>query len=511
MVYCFGVKFPNLVRRLAPVYGPHYGMAAQGILRGLGLIYLLSFWSLASQIQGLSGPTGLQPAGALFSFLHEQYGAWAPVFFPGLGWISQSVGWMLILCALGALAGIGLLYGCVPWGSGFLAWVCWVSLIQLGQPWVATPSDLLLAEAGLFALCLVPVRTLRYPRMEDMSSQLMGIVLINLLLLKLTFMSGWSRIYSGSGAWGAVQSLGIYLETQPFPTTGAWWLRLAPEVVLKYILWGLAFIELMLPWFTFLPRTYRNIFAGAVSLKALVLLSTGHHGTLPWITLILALSLVDDVSWRRVLPSWLGPPASRSLFDITWERGAVLGVLGSMLLLQTVFAGRTIPIPWRWVEGNLVQVVSSNRYLASPEIPKGRIEIELLGSLDGRQWVAYPFWMKPGNPERILPSGQMHTPRLDLAFSSYADSSAFQSGEPPLWLLRLIRGLLAGDPTVTALFPTNPFPEAPPRFLRLMIMEYEFASPDLREGEGVWWRSRPRGTLGPVYSMETVGTVPSSP
>ena len=135
----FGFSF---LRRLAPHYGPHYGVAAQGVLRGLGLIYVISFWSLAAQLIALSGANGLIPTNALLEFYQEQTGGWGPLWFPSLVWIYDNPLMLLGITGLGAITGITMLYGFFPWISAFISWICWVSLLQVCQPWMSTPERL---------------------------------------------------------------------------------------------------------------------------------------------------------------------------------------------------------------------------------------------------------------------------------------------------------------------------------------------------------------------------------
>lgn len=494
--------FTSVLSRLAPRYGPHYGVAAQGVLRALGFLYVISFWSAASQLLALSGPGGLQPASAWFDFLSRSYGAAAPWMFPGLGWVSQSPLWMLSICGLGVLAGLGLLYGFLPWFSGVLGWFCWVSLLQIGQPWFSTPGDLLLAEAGLYALFLVPVRSLFYPRVENAASRLVGILLLNLLLMRMMFTAGLVKLSMDTGGWAESTALYHYFETQPLPLAGAWYVHHLPAVFLKYLLWGWMFVELMLPWYVFLPRLFRNLFAGAVVIRSLVLVLTGHHGILPWVCVLLAFALVDDVSWRALLPPAWGPSASMQRFRPGWTGRIVLLLVAPLLVLQTLWGPfRELPPPWRQLQLGLGHVSVGQPVVPDPAVPARRLDVSLQGSLDGQNWVEYPFWLQPSNPGTLSVFGYWHVPRLDFAFQSYSRSPLLEQGKLPVWMLHLLQGLLKGDDRIESLFPVNPFPAQPPRHLRLVLMEVRFADPVTRREKGVWWLRTPRGLIGPVFSL----------
>lgn len=490
---------------MAPWYGPHYGVAAQGVLRGLGFLYILAFWSLASQIQALSGQGGLQPASALYEFYLQQVGPNAPWLYPGLGWVSQSPVWMFVLCGCGVLGGLGLLYGFLPWGSGFVAWICWVSVLQLCQPWLSTPGDLLMSEVGLYSLFLVPVFCMKYPKAHHMASRLVGIFLLNLLAVRVFFTSGMAKLSEEAGSWVDSTALYHYFETQPLPTAGAWFFHQLPGGLLTYLLWGWMFIELMLPWYVFLPRIFRNMFAVALVVHSVVLLMVGQHGVMPLLSFLLALSLVDDVSWRRLLPLSWGPSASTQMFRPGIGGVLCLLILVPCLLFHTV-GGMKIraPVPWKWVQEGLSRVYVGVTPPADPEVQQQRVEIALHGSMDGESWIEYPFWLKPTHPRSLAPVASLHVSRLDLAFESYSRSNLVEEENVPLWMMHLLQGLLKGDARMVSLFPENPFPDEPPTYLRLVLYNMNFADPVTRREKNVWWERTPIQVLGPIFSLHTM-------
>jgi hypothetical protein len=58
------------------------------------------------------------------------------------------------------------------------------------------------------------------------------------------------------------------------------------------------------------------------------------------------------------------------------------------------------------------------------------------------------------------------------------------------WLAGLLRGLLRGTPQVLALLPANPFPQAPPRYVRASLYLYQFTDIPTRAATGAWWERR---------------------
>jgi len=48
----------------------------------------------------------------------------------------------------------------------------------------------------------------------------------------------------------------------------------------------------------------------------------------------------------------------------------------------------------------------------------------------------------------------------------------------------------------------NPFPNAPPRYLRAVVYEYRFTSAAERRATKAWWSRQPQGLYLPVLSRE---------
>jgi hypothetical protein len=66
-------------------------------------------------------------------------------------------------------------------------------------------------------------------------------------------------------------------------------------------------------------------------------------------------------------------------------------------------------------------------------------------------------------------------------------------------LIPLLRRLLEGDRATLGLLRTNPFPQAPPRYLRARLFRYRFSTREERGASGAWWVREVEGTLvGPV-------------
>src|SRR6185437_6090444 len=120
-----------------------------------------------------------------------------------------------------------------------------------------------------------------------------------------------------------------------------------------------------------------------------------------------------------------------------------------------------------------------------------RPEIVVEGSADGEHWKEYEFRYKPGPVSRRPPFVEPHQPRLDWQMWFVALDPV--SGWPLLQALS--RHLRAGTLEVLALLGHNPFPAAPPRFIRFARYVYRFTSPAERSRTGAWWRRELTGYL----------------
>ena len=116
----------------------------------------------------------------------------------------------------------------------------------------------------------------------------------------------------------------------------------------------------------------------------------------------------------------------------------------------------------------------ANQYGLFAVMTNGRYEIEFQGSNDGQTWTAYPFRNKPQALNEAPRIYAPYQPRFDwnLWFASLGDWR--QDDIVPLTEQRL----LENDKDVLALFKGNPFPQAPPRFVRAVLWQYWFTRCD---------------------------------
>src|SRR5262249_36411126 len=125
-------------------------------LRSIGVIYLIAFWSLFVQIDGLIGSNGILPAANFTRAATQQLGAARWWSEPTLAYWSSSDEFLHGLCITGIVASVGLIVGAVPLLATIVLWVCYLSLTKVGQIFLGYQWDALLLEAGFLAILFSP-------------------------------------------------------------------------------------------------------------------------------------------------------------------------------------------------------------------------------------------------------------------------------------------------------------------------------------------------------------------
>jgi hypothetical protein len=127
-----------------------------------------------------------------------------------------------------------------------------------------------------------------------------------------------------------------------------------------------------------------------------------------------------------------------------------------------------------------------------------RPEIIVEGSNDATNWTPYEFKYQPGDLTRAPLWVQPHQPRLDwqMWFAALGDYRS----DP--WVLHFLARLLEGQPEVLGLLGHNPFPGAPPHYVRALVYDYRFTTPAERKATGHWWKRELQGSYVPAISLQ---------
>jgi hypothetical protein len=143
----------------------------------------------------------------------------------------------------------------------------------------------------------------------------------------------------------------------------------------------------------------------------------------------------------------------------------------------------------------------ANQYGLFAVMTRGRYEIEFQGSNDGQTWTPYPFRYKPQSLDQAPGIYAPYQPRFEwnLWFASLGDWQ--QNNLVPLTEERL----LENDKDVLALFRSNPFGQAPPRYVRAVLWQYWFTSIAEKRQTGNWWKRDLMGLYAPVLTRQPDG------
>ena len=465
-------------------------------LRLIGVTYLLAFASLIPQIIGLVGVDGLLPATQYLERAKEFYGTDAYMLLPTLGWISASDAVLLGLCWGGvALSAVAIL-GIAPMLAFWFLWILYLSLTVLGQTFLSFQWDVLLLEAGLLASLYAPLGW--WPALgKDGRAPVPVRWLLWLLLFKLMFLSGITKLVSGDETWRGLTALTFHYQTQPLPTWTSWYAHHLPAWLHTAATAVMFVIELVVPFLVLAPTRFRRTRATACGLLLLLQLgiaATGNYGVFNLLTAVLCLVLLDDQHFRWLLPKSVGQKASTDSpteepRPWRWGVTAVAIPIG-VISMVTVWHGTTYASPHPGWSNDLVGLSRSlrsiNSYGLFRTMTTERPELIVEGSMDGATWEEYSFRWKPGDLSRSPRFVQPHMPRLDWQMW-FAALDPY--GSRP-WLNPMLDGLLENSQTVLGLMDQagNPFPDDPPRYVRLMQYRYEFTTPDERLETGNWWR-----------------------
>ena len=466
------------LRALLAEPAAEHRVASELFVRGLAIVYVIAFASLAVQIDGLAGPDGILPFGRALSRALAGYGYSAVWQIPTLFWLGSS-DWALLGASLaGVVIAVLLLVGIGHRRLLLIAlYVLYLSLYQAGQIFTSFQWDSLLLECGFLAIFLAgtPTRVVVW--------------LYHWLLFRLRFESGWFKLASGDPTWRDFSALDYYFETQPLPHAGSWYAHQLPHTWLHAGVGFTYLAELIVPFLIFLPRPFR-IFAAAVTIVAqLLIIATSNHNFINLLTILLCLFVLDDRIVTRCVPAKFvarieARTTARAVPPILVGLAAALIVATSVATFLVTQMRRPLPETVYTIASIAPEFGIGSVFHLFPTMQTERQELQIEGSDDGIVWRVYEFRYKPGpldvRPAFIVP----HQPRLDWMMWFVPP----QSSRTDYWFGPFLQALRENRPAVTALLARNPFEGmAPPQRLRVRAYRYRFTTPAERALTGNWW------------------------
>ena len=114
------------------------------------------------------------------------------------------------------------------------------------------------------------------------------------LIFRIMLGAGLIKI-RGDQCWRDLTCMNYFYQTQPNPNPMAYYAHQAPEWWHKFETFGNHMIELVFPWFTFIPHRSAWIFNGCWQIIfQVVLISTGNLSFLNWLTVAPSIWYFDD-------------------------------------------------------------------------------------------------------------------------------------------------------------------------------------------------------------------------
>jgi predicted DCC family thiol-disulfide oxidoreductase YuxK/general stress protein CsbA len=462
---------------------PAYTFAAGLLARGLPVIYLIAFFSLAIQVRGLLGSSGILPVGAFTAAVWEQFGPRAPFEIPSLFLYFPGDATLVFAAWAGVVLSIGAAllrpHSAPQRVLLALLWLFYLSFVAAGQTFFSYQWDYLLLESGFLTIFLQPLFS--------------RIWLFHWLAFRLMFESGAVKLLSHDPTWGGLTALAYHYWTQPLPAPLAWYANLLPMPFHRFSTAAVLAGELGLPFLIFAPRRLRYFAAfGIITLQVLILL-TGNYTFFNLLTITICLSLLDDSFFGRrrcemlpsVTPRCRIVSAALFLFVVVLGASQLAGMFGSRL-------PGVAPLAASVSRFGLV-----NEYGLFANMTTSRGEIEIEGSNDGENWKAYVFRHKPGPVERAPTWVAPHQPRLDwqMWFAALGRPQASP------WFSQLILRLFQASPSVLVLFEIDPFGGKQPKYLRAEYYDYRFSTPEVRRRTGAWWERERKGEYIPAVTL----------
>jgi len=494
--YQFFARRRGLLNRLSTLlWGPalepaRYDLVSWVFLRGLGLIYLAAFVSLAVQIRGLVGSAGVLPLEPHLDALHRYFGSGAYFVAPMLFWLNASDA-ALVTCAWAGVAlALVVVLGVIVRPALIGLFVLYLSFTHAGQEFMAFQWDGLLLEAGFLAIFLG-------------GGSRIVVWLYRWLVFRYLFMAGVAKLMSGDATWRGLSALDYHFWTQPLPTPLAWYAAQLPQSVLAALTAATLVIEVGFAFLVFAPRRLRAGGAWCVIGFEVLIVLTGNYNFFNLLTILLCVFLFDDAALRQVVPA-------RVVTHVTahpsrTDRFASALAIATALIVVPAGLNRISRLCWPQITPPAVALTAAispllivNYYGLFANMTTERPEIVIEGSDDGQQWREYEFRYKPGALTRRPPWNIPHQPRLDWQMWFAALSAA--SDEP--WFANLVYRLLSNSQPVLDLLATNPFSSRPPRYVRALLYDYRFSDPATRAATGQWWVRKLSGLYFPVVSLD---------
>ena len=456
--------------------------------RALGFIYFVAFLSAARQFHGLLGTHGLLPI-RLFLSLIRFWDSPSLFFLNSSDPFVSVILWLGVGLSAAAVSGyserFGILFSAAVWT---LLWIFYLSIVNVGQVFYGFGWETMTLEAGFLAIFLGPDKT---------EPPAIVIWFLRWVLFRLMFGAGLIKM-RGDACWRDLTCMFYHYETQPIPNPLSWHFHHLPHGFLKFQTFYTHFVELVVPWFYFVPGPWAWT-AGILTIAFQgCLIFSGNLSWLNYLTITIAIACFDDAFLTKIIKIKLPTPGPPTKF-----RKGILAVFGALILCLSISPAVNLFSPHQMMNASFEPLHLVNTYGAFGSVTQQRSEVILEGTGDWEitpqtQWKEYEFKAKPGGVNRRPPILAPYHQRLDwlMWFAAMSDWHYHP------WILNLVNKLLQGDSEVLKLMAKNPFADHPPHYVRAILYSYRFTTPEEKRDTGDWWVRKPLGLYLPPISLD---------
>jgi len=478
--------------------------------RAIGLVFLIAYGSLWSQILPLLGSRGISPVGLQLNRLREDLPLFARLRLnPSLLWIAHSDTALRGYIAAGMLGACAMIAGGpVGWWGALCCWAIWLSLhysLRLVYPW-----DTVLLEAGFLSL-FVPVTALLPQVAATGLPHPMLPFIFHLLLFRLLLGFGKMKFIGiRRSDWNYTR---YFLINMPLCTPLGWRFSGLPNPFHKLTLAGIAFVELVCPVLVLIPGPTRLIGGAGIVAQMIGIQLTGNFGYFNLLTAALCISTLDVNA--SIIAALADPAALASPGRLPFTLVAAFIILATpvYLIFNSWFNygflswpawERLRPGPLRAFLAILrffepLHLVNAYGVFHAQAAPPLRWVTVVEGSNDGVEWkkYRYRYTMTDGSsrPRYVAP----HHPRLDhqtfydaagVDGTGYFQPLSFTDPyllTPASVLDRTMQRLLEPEAPGAQLFAEAGFRDGTPRFARVALYRFTaMTAAEQRETNSHW-------------------------
>lgn len=451
----------------------------------LGIIYFFTFTPLINQILPLVGENGILPAHRFLNSLNQKMGRRCYDYLPTIFWVNTSDRFLRGSVILGTILSPLLFFGIYPAIILPILILIHLSVVSIGQDFFMFGWEGLFLETSYNALLITWTTD---PNVFVWAN-------LNFLIFRFHFQAGVCKLLYNDPTWRSMTSLCYHYETQPLPNRLSWYLHRLPTWVHRASTGLTLILELVVPFGIFGDENLRFITFILLFLLQFNIGLSGNYSYLTCITIVLITPLLSD---NFLMPFFSVPEMQASSPFFVHIIVSVLAVgLFSLQIMRLVNQF----YPTHRIQNFLSHFFYyhlAGSYGIFAHMTTKRYEVIVEGSQDQTEWKEYRFWYKPSELDRQPRQIAPYQPRIDwqlwfLPFRSFGQNRWFQN-----FLLQILNG----NKEVLTLVRENPFPEAPPRYLRCKMYLYQFTTLQEKKISGQWWKRKYIEMYSPVLQKK---------